>query len=153
MSDTSQRDHPIVILIRGLPGSGKSYLARALSRELGEDDVVMLDPDATDYESDIYKEHVRQATADVRLQAEEHRTRLPILVVEVGIDDAIAKQRVDERKSQGGHGPSDGTFQRFVGDYESFKDEGYDTVAVSGQYDVKVSVAKVLAALDKLQEK
>ena len=45
---------PYLILIRGLPGSGKSYLAHALRTALGEADVVLLDPDATDYASPDY---------------------------------------------------------------------------------------------------
>jgi predicted kinase len=40
--------YPTLIMIRGLPGSGKSYLARALENELGAEDVVILDPDTVD---------------------------------------------------------------------------------------------------------
>ena len=58
------RDHPILILVRGLPGSGKSHLSRALQRALGADKVVALDPDATDYESEAYKKHVQQLTEE-----------------------------------------------------------------------------------------
>ncbi len=46
---------PILIIIRGLPGSGKSHLAHAVERRIGSDKVVILDPDATDYKSDEYK--------------------------------------------------------------------------------------------------
>lgn len=49
-------EYPILILVRGLPGSGKSHVADALGRQLGEN-VVLLDPDATDYESDEYLKH------------------------------------------------------------------------------------------------
>ena len=52
---------PLLILIRGLPGSGKSYLAQALGQQLGEA-VVMLDPDATDYTGKAYKAHVAALT-------------------------------------------------------------------------------------------
>lgn len=55
---------PLAILIRGLPGSGKSYLARALAEALGASDVVILDPDATDYASAAYLAHARKATAE-----------------------------------------------------------------------------------------
>ncbi len=60
--------NPILIIVRGLPGSGKSFIAEHLQRDLhleyGEDNVVMLDPDATDYASDEYKQHVQQLTLD-----------------------------------------------------------------------------------------
>jgi len=55
---------PIVILMRGLPGSGKSYLANALRTALGKDELIMLDPDATDYEGAAYKAHTKQLTAE-----------------------------------------------------------------------------------------
>lgn len=56
--------HPTLILIRGLPGSGKSYLSAALQQVLGPERVVMLDPDAIDYESVTYKAHVEAQTAE-----------------------------------------------------------------------------------------
>ncbi len=57
-------DHPTLIIIRGLPGSGKSYLAAALVKELGEDNVVTLDPDATDYTSRAYTDLSDSLTAE-----------------------------------------------------------------------------------------
>jgi thymidylate kinase len=45
----------ILLLIRGLPGSGKSYIANLLKEEIG-DQMLLLDPDATDYKSNEYKE-------------------------------------------------------------------------------------------------
>lgn len=60
--DKQQR--PKIILIRGLPGSGKTHVARALQKALGANDVVLLDPDAIDFESSVYKEHVQAATAE-----------------------------------------------------------------------------------------
>lgn len=59
-----QKSDPILILMRGLPGSGKSYLANALHEALGKDTVVVLDPDATDYESAAYKAHTTQLTQE-----------------------------------------------------------------------------------------
>jgi predicted ABC-type ATPase len=50
-------NHPAFILIRGLPGSGKSYLAAALRDAFGPEQVVILDPDATDYTSQAYLDH------------------------------------------------------------------------------------------------
>lgn len=59
---------PTLILVRGLPGSGKSYIATALgivlSDQVGNDNVVMLDPDAIDYASQAYADHVQIATTE-----------------------------------------------------------------------------------------
>jgi adenylate kinase family enzyme len=56
--------HPLLVLIRGLPGSGKSYLAAELQRKIGTQTVVMLDPDATDYDSPAYLAHTKALTAE-----------------------------------------------------------------------------------------
>lgn len=70
MQDTSTplgsipQNHPTLILIRGLPGSGKSYLADALRTALGTDNVAVVDPDATDYTSDAYKQMSAALTAE-----------------------------------------------------------------------------------------
>jgi predicted kinase len=45
---------PILMLIRGIPGSGKSYLAEVIRKTIGADMVVLLDPDSIDYTSDSY---------------------------------------------------------------------------------------------------
>lgn len=55
MADTEK--NPTLILIRGIPGSGKSYIAKQLVREIGEKMCVLLDPDATDYDSQQYKNY------------------------------------------------------------------------------------------------
>lgn len=57
------RDCPIIILVRGLPGSGKTHIAFAL-RDTLEEEVIMLDPDAIDYDGEEYAEHVQQQIAD-----------------------------------------------------------------------------------------
>lgn len=57
-------NYPLLILIRGLPGSGKSYLAKELQKAIGPEKVVMLDPDATDYESPAYLAHTKALTAE-----------------------------------------------------------------------------------------
>jgi thymidylate kinase len=192
-------NHPILILIRGLPGSGKSYVAQALQKTLsdsvGADSIVMLDPDATDYTSKAYRELSDELTKQevdakfhpyrflraqahngitsskiiiwnqpftsfdgfnktvINLQnyATEHNMELPMLVVEVEVDSETAKTRVVDRKQQGGHGPSDDTFTRFVNEYVSFSDKGYNTVTVYGSNDVAESVATIEQALDHLQ--
>lgn len=183
-----------VILMRGLPGSGKSYIASALRAALGSKGLVVLDPDATDYQSPAYKAHTEQLTAEGvdqklhayrflraqayagietgkivlwnqpfsnleifqkmidRLQAHaaEHDRRLSILIVEVEVDPAIAKERVQKRKLAGGHGPSESTFLRFTKDYASFAHLGFATVRVDGGGDVQRSVDTILDALQKL---
>lgn len=187
-------EYPTLILIRGLPGSGKSYFAVELQKSIGKENVVMLDPDATDYESKEYAEHVKAQIADgvdpklhayrflraqahkgiathkiiiwnqpftnleifnkmvanLRAHAAEHNTQLPILVVEVEIDPAIAKERVAKRKQAGGHGPSDSTFARFTGDYVSFAEHDYNTITVNGKDDPSTSVPSVMKALQDL---
>ena len=55
---------PTLILVRGMPGSGKSHLAAALRQALGENLVVPLDPDATDYHSKEYLAHTEQLTRE-----------------------------------------------------------------------------------------
>lgn len=199
MSQTStiQRNHPLFIAVRGIPGSGKSYIAEELRAALGADNVVMLDPDATDYASKEYRAHTEALTAEgvdpalhayrylrgqaydaianhkiivwnqpftnleifhkmvgrMHDQAAECNTTLPILVVEVQVDDAIAKERVAKRKQAGGHGPSDATFERFVRDYATFANDGYTTVTVQGEDDRTESVAKIVHAVEALLKK
>lgn len=57
-------EQPILIIIRGLPGSGKTYLAKALAKEFGKNQLVMLDPDEVDQNSEAYKKHVARATRE-----------------------------------------------------------------------------------------
>lgn len=52
------------MLVRGLPGSGKTYVARALQAALGKNRTVILDPDDIDKESAVYKEHSAKLTAE-----------------------------------------------------------------------------------------
>jgi predicted ABC-type ATPase len=185
---------PILMLIRGLPGSGKTYLAAEIQRALGAENIVMLDPDATDYNSAEYLAHVKEmdkqgieakfhpyrfnrikaekATVDGKIiiwnqpftllggfqrtiahlqaQAKEQGIALPILVVEVNADPQVAKKRVMSRKQQGGHGPSEATFDRFITEYVSFASEGHPTVIVQGDGNVQQSLDAVLAALREL---
>jgi len=193
----AKQQHPILLIIRGLPGSGKTYLADALVKKLGAEDVVSLDPDATDYQSPEYQQHVRaqetegvepslhayrflraqayQGIAEHKIiiwnqpftnleifmkmidrletQARECQTSLPILVVEVDLDPATAKERVEDRKSAGGHGPSDNTFAKRVNEYKTFADEGYNVLRINGSGNISESVDSVLKALVALAQK
>lgn len=193
MNTSRNDDRTTVIFIRGLPGSGKTYLANLLKKALGDQAVVMLDPDATDYDSPEYLEHTKNLTAEgvdpklhayrflrakaydaigvrqtliwnqpftnleifnkmverLRTHAAEQNVELDILVVEVNLDPQIAKERVTRRKQAGGHGPSDATFTRFVEDYHTLANDGYNTVAVTGD-DAPSAVSKILSALSTL---
>jgi thymidylate kinase len=188
---------PVLVLIRGLPGSGKTYIARALQKQLEQhmpDSVVMLDPDAIDNTSETYKSAKIQFVADgieekfhpyryLRGQAEQgvlggkimlwnqpftlrggfertvahltdyaaqHNTTLPILVVEVEVDPEVAKARIAQRKTAGGHGPSDTRFQKFIDEYVSFADMGLPTVTVRGEGNVQAAADVILGALEEL---
>jgi len=91
MITTQDRDQPTLILIRGLPGSGKSYLATALQEALGKDIAITLDPDATDYTSRAYTDLSAALTAEgieekfhpyrfLRSQAYEAITRSKVII-------------------------------------------------------------------------
>jgi len=54
MNDSSVKIKPVLVMVRGLPGSGKSFLALELQKSIGINNVVVLDPDATDYASNEY---------------------------------------------------------------------------------------------------
>lgn len=90
--------------------------------------------------------------ANFRIQAEENKVELALLVVEVETDPEVAKARVESRKAAGGHGPSDDTFARFVNDYEPFAPHGYITVTVNGEDDVQDSVAKIMHAIASVDQ-
>lgn len=184
---------PILVLVRGIPGSGKTYLANAVGAELG-DQAVVIDPDATDYDGDEYAAHTKALTEQgvdekfhpyrfIRAQAHkaieqgkvvfwtqaftnldgfnktiinlqnhaaEHDMKLPLLVVEVEVEERTARARAAEREAQIGRSVSDEAFERFLNDYKSFADEGFNTVIVHGEDDIDDSVHKVINALEKL---
>lgn len=189
---------PVLVLVRGLPGSGKTHFAELLQEELAKNfDVVSLDPDATDYNSQAYKDHVEQQTADGvdpklhpyrflraqayqaieknkiviwnqpftnleilqkvtdRLQehASDHGADMPIFVVEVMTDPKIARHRVEERKKNGGHGPSKNTFDRFVNDYTSCAPLGYDTAEIDGSRDFTSYVLDTAKKITNLKQR
>ncbi len=196
MTGTQDASQPLLILIRGVPGSGKSHLTTALKKSIERSiltrTVVTLDPDATDYTSKAYAALSQELTAqgvdlkfhpyrflrskayagitahdiiiwnqpftnldgfektvkNLQAYASEHGTQLLILVVEVEIDPIIAEERVVHRKERGGHGPSKATFDRFIDDYVSFSDKGYNTVVVHGEDELSISVSTVMKAIE-----
>jgi predicted kinase len=196
MSTDIQFDHPVVIFVRGVPGSGKSHLTDALQEALPRDRVVILDPDATDYDSEAYAQHVATMKAEgtdeklfpyrflraqaydaiasnkvvvwnqpfsnidmfhrivgrMHEQAENVGTKLSILIIEVEVPAETAKARIADRKANGGHGPSDTTFERFLSDHKSLADTDYNTVAVRGDDDVQKSVSIVLKTLREIAQ-
>ena len=191
-----QPSNPTLIMIRGVPGGGKSYVTARLQTAIGEEQVVVLDPDAIDKTGKEYENFSKALTAEsvdaklhpyrflrskayrgitahktviwnqgfidldgfnkttknLQTYATDHGTQLPTLVVEVEINGDIARQRVAKRAAQGGHNVPEEAFDRFIGQYRSFSDEGYTTVTVNGQDDVTVSTAAILQALEKLKQ-
>jgi predicted kinase len=57
-------EHPIAVFIRGVPGSGKTFLTTELLKSLDANQVVVLDPDTIDFESQAYKEHAAAQRAE-----------------------------------------------------------------------------------------
>jgi predicted kinase len=53
-----------LIIIRGVPGSGKSYIATALAESIGIDAVVTLDPDKIDVNSDGFQRFSKQLASE-----------------------------------------------------------------------------------------
>ena len=53
-----------LILVRGLPGSGKSHLANTLAEAIGRDKVVILDPDKIDLKSKEYLDFSENLSKD-----------------------------------------------------------------------------------------
>ena len=62
ISDGAQ--NPILVIVRGVPGSGKTYFSAKLTKHLPNGSYVVLDPDATDYNSTEYQQHVKQQLLD-----------------------------------------------------------------------------------------
>ena len=53
-----------LIIVRGVPGGGKSYLAEALRASIGEDDIIILDPDRIDKAGATFTELSAQLSAE-----------------------------------------------------------------------------------------
>jgi predicted ABC-type ATPase len=54
----------LIIFIRGVPGSGKTYLTAELLKSLEDTQVVVLDPDLIDFGSKAYQEHALAQRAE-----------------------------------------------------------------------------------------
>jgi predicted ABC-type ATPase len=57
-------NHPILVIIRGLPGSGKSYLTAALQKSIGDKKIVALDPDSIDQTRKEYSDFSKILTSE-----------------------------------------------------------------------------------------
>lgn len=55
---------PTLVIIRGIPGCGKTYLAQALRANLISDEVETLDPDLIDFSGNEYKSFVEQLSIE-----------------------------------------------------------------------------------------
>lgn len=60
----SSSHNPALIIIRGIPGGGKSYLATALQQLIGNDKVAIVDPDTIPRGSDAYNKFSASLTQD-----------------------------------------------------------------------------------------
>lgn len=58
------KKHAVVVLVRGLPGSGKSYIVERFIKKYGDGQFISLDPDQVDKNTDAYKDHVAAQTAE-----------------------------------------------------------------------------------------
>jgi adenylate kinase family enzyme len=188
------KSNPILIMVRGVPGGGKSYVTAKLVEAIGEENVVVLDPDAIDKTSKEYialsesltREDVNENLHPYRFlrskayqgietnkiiiwnqgfmdldgfnktvinltsYALDHSTMIPTLVVEVEVNGETSKKRIADRVARGGHDVPEEVLKRFIDQYRSFADEGYNVVTVDGEGDVDVSVAAITQALNSL---
>lgn len=63
MQESNNIAYPTLVMVRGLPGSGKSYLTDAVQKRIGKD-VVVLDPDAIDKSTKAYQDFVDEKTRE-----------------------------------------------------------------------------------------
>lgn len=192
-TDQQLVEGPVLIMIRGLPGSGKSYLAEALQDSIGQDRVLVLDPDKIKTRDEEYLKFSDNLSAEgldktihpfrwsrklacdgvvrgkiiiwnqpftirgifdrlvlfMQNYAKVQNISVPVLNVEVEIDQNSAKNRINDRKKSGGHGPSINTFNKRISEYKSFAD-GYETIVVDGVDRIDKSVNKIIEHLKEL---
>jgi predicted ABC-type ATPase len=191
MNQDNDKNNPTLIIIRGLPGSGKSFIAEELLRQFSGESIVLLDPDMIDNKSKEYTDFTKDLenkevdpklfpyrflrnkayeTIDKRgviiwTQAftnqdlldktiknlsnysSQKSYKLRVLVVDVEIEENIARERIKKREELGLHGVSDENFKRFVNDYSPFENYGYDLLTLNGKKDVSSSVEIILSKL------
>lgn len=63
-ANVNQTSNPTLIIVRGVPGGGKSYVTAKLKEAIGNGNVVILDPDAIDKASHEYIELSDALTRD-----------------------------------------------------------------------------------------
>lgn len=195
MKDSSANLKPVLVMIRGLPGSGKSYLATEIQNQTESGQVILLDPDATSYSTEEYisfssdlsatgvdemlhpyrylrsnaykaiisgkviiwnqaftnQDLLHRTIVNLQTFAKEKGIELPVLVVEVDIDPAKAKERVANRAEQGGHDVSLEKFERFINDYSSFSEYGYQSITVNGEENVSANAKIIKQEIEKLK--
>lgn len=89
-------------------------------------------------------------TARLTEHARSVKKKVNFLIVEVEVDPQLAYQRVQKRKSEGGHGPSQDRFDQFVDDYQTFAEEGYEVEVVDGNSSNQAA-DQILAKLKSLK--
>ena len=194
MNQDNDNNNPILIIIRGLPGSGKSSIAEGIIQKLNENTIVLLDPDKIDTSSKDYLDFTKDLKINgidpklfpyrfLRNKAYETIDKkgviiwtqaftnqdlldrtiknlsnyssqksygLRVLVIDVEIEENIARERIKKREELGFHGVSDENFKRFINDYSPFKNYGYDLVELDGENEVSRSVEIILSKLRSL---
>lgn len=180
---------PALIIIRGIPGSGKTSIARGLTEALGN--VEHIDPDDVDVASEVYRDFSRSLSAQgidekfhmyrylnakaraaidagsvliwnqafidfkglsitierLREYADGRGIPLPVLVVNVAIDPAVARRRTEARAAQDGRIIDDDVMARFIRDYVPLDQAAYPSITVQGADPVATSVTAVVDAL------
>lgn len=84
--------------------------------------------------------------------ATEKGIDLSIHIVEVEIDPELAKKRISERASSGGHDVPAERFAKFVEDYASFEGEGYNVVSVRGDDDTEATCDMIIRGIGLSEE-
>jgi adenylate kinase family enzyme len=194
MNRNTQKKDSTLIIIRGIPGSGKSYIAEKLIKHELQSPVVLLDPDNINFSSQEYikfSEKLKLEKIEVKLHpyrylrnsayetidntgtiiwtqafthqvlldntiknlkqyANDKNKELKVLVIEVEIDADIARTRTIEREKKGKHGVDEENFERFLNDYSTFEDYGYETLKINGHQATDITIKKILNKLKEL---